>query len=175
MKTVMRGGVLAGALLSAACASGGGGADQMPIDPNAPIACIAIDNRRGGGTLERIYLVEAPRREGGSIAGGFATATRPGEGVRAGDATVGRVTRWCTQNVSLPGRYFLRIERTSADNLDPANGQDPSQVAGWGGGARTDMVRETADFVLEPGDLWTWEVKQDRWDCRPGGATGGDC
>ena len=175
MKKVIRSLLLLGVVVTAACASGSGGADQEPIDPNAPFACIMIDNRRGGGTLERIYLVEAPRREGGSIAGGWATATRPGEGIRVGDAPVGRATRWCTQNVSFPGRYFLRIERTSADNLDPANGQNPAEVAGWGGGARTNMVRETADFVLEAGDLWTWEVRQDRWDCRPGGATGGDC
>lgn len=174
MNTVVRGGVFVGVAILAACASGGG-ADQVAFDPDAPLACIAIDNRRGGGTLERIYLVEASRREGGSIAGGFATPTRRGEGVRVGDAPVGRLTRWCTQNVSLPGRYFLRIERTSADNLDPAHAQDPSEVNGWGAGARTDMVRETADFVLEPGDLWTWEVRQDRWDCRPGGAVGGDC
>lgn len=175
MRTINHVSLLLCVAFSGACASGGGGAEQLAFDPDAPMACINIDNRRGGGTLERIYLVEASRREGGSISGGFATATRAGEGVRVGDAPVGRSTRWCTQSVSLPGRYFLRIERTSADNLDPANGQTAAEVTGWGGGTRTNMVRETADFVLEPGDLWTWEVRQDRWDCRPGGAVGGDC
>ena len=150
-------------LIVGACASGGGGAEPAPLDPNAPLACVDVDNRQGGGSMERIYLVDASRRQGGSVAGGFSTARRPGEGTRVGDAPVGRVTRWCTQNVPLPGRYFLRIERPSADNIDPAQRQNQAPV------------QETLDFTLEAGDLWTWDVRRERWSCEPGAARGGDC
>lgn len=170
MKSIFRGVAWVAMALSAACASGGGGA-QETIDPNAPFACVDIDNRQGGGTMERIYMVDAQRREGGSVAGGFRTSTRLGDGVRVGDAPVGRVTRWCTQNVALPGRYFLRIERTSADNLDPADGTAGS----FSGASRTNLVRETQDFVLEAYDVWTWDVRRDLWTCEPNGARARDC
>lgn len=151
-------------LIAAACASGGGGGEAAaPIDPDAPLACIAIDNRQGAGAMERIYLVESGRRQGGSVSGGFATARRPGEGVRVGDAPVGRVTRWCTQSVVMPGRYFLRVERPSSDTIDPAQNQNQAQVL------------ETQDIVLEPGDLWTWDVRRDRFTCQPNAATSGLC
>ncbi len=178
MKSIVRVVALATMVTAGACASAGGGA-QQEIDPNLPFACVDIDNRQGGGMLERIYMVAAERREGGSQGGGFSTAASLGDGVRVGDAPFGRVTRWCTQNVNMPGRYFLRIERTSADNLDPADRFDPSAgtTSGFGGGARTDMVRETQDFLLEAYDVWTWDVRQDRWTCERNGAraSGGDC
>lgn len=150
-------------LVAGACASGGGGAEPAPLDPNAPLACINIDNQQGGGSMQRIYLVESSRRQGGSVSGGFATSRRSGEGVRIGDAPVGRVTRWCTQSVVLPGRYFIRVERPSADNIDPALNQNQAPV------------QETQDITLEPGDVWTWDVRRDRMSCQPGAASGGDC
>jgi len=153
--------IVAAGVFAASCASAGGGG-EVALDPNAPLACINIDNRQGGGSMERIFLVESSRRQGGSVEGGFSTSRRPGEGVRVGDAGVGRVTRWCTQNVALPGRYFLRIERPSADNIDPARNQNQARV------------QETADMVLSAGDLWTWDVRRDRLTRQPGGATGGD-
>ncbi|MBT8335937.1 MAG: hypothetical protein KJO11_04990, partial [Gemmatimonadetes bacterium] len=74
---------------SAACASSGAGSESQEFDPSLPIACVDIDNRQGSGTLERVYLVQVERRRSG----------RQGEGVRIGDAPVGRVTRFCTQNI----------------------------------------------------------------------------
>lgn len=161
-----------GLVLAAACASAGGGAEEETLDPDAPLACIAIDNRQGSGTLENLYLVDASRRSKEGISGNFSTAVRTGEGVRIGDALVGRVTRFCTQSVALPGTYFIRVERAPADNFDPA---DQVEVAGFATSRQSRMI-ETEDIVLEPGDLWTWEVRRDRWSCRPNAATpSGDC
>lgn len=149
---------------AAACASGGGGAEQAEFDPSLPIACINIDNRQGSGTMQRIFLVESSRRSGGGSSGDFVTPRQLGEGERIGDARVGQVTRFCTQRAAMPGSYFLRIERPTSDRIDPAQNQNQA------------LVQETSDIVLEPGDLWTWDVRRDRWSCQPNAASpGGLC
>ncbi len=159
---------------AAACASGGGGAEQAEFDPSLPIACINIDNRQGSGTMERLYLVESSRRANPNASSTFSGGTRQGEGVRIGDAPVGRVTRFCTQSVQLPGRYFVRVEQAPADNFDPAT-QNQGTVGGFSSARQSRMI-ESEDVVLEPGDLWTWEVRRDRWSCQPNAAMpGGDC
>lgn len=150
-------------VVTAACASAGGGG-EAEYDPSLPLACIDIDNRQGSGTMQRIFLVESSRRSGGGSSGDFVTARQLGEGERIGDARVGSVTRHCTQRAAMPGSYFLRIERPTADRIDPAQNQNQA------------LVQETRDIVLEPGDLWTWEVRRDRWTCQPGAASpGGLC
>jgi hypothetical protein len=134
-------------LVAGACASGGGGEMEEPIDPNAPRVCIDIDNRQGGGIMERIFLI----------------GINSGQRLRIGDAPVGRVTRFCTQSAVIPGAHYLLIERPSSDNIDPALNQNQARA------------QRTTDFVLEAGDLWTWDVRRDRFTCTPNGAMGGDC
>lgn len=156
-----------------ACASGGGESDTAAFDPSLPLACIHIDNRQGGaGSMERVYLVDAERRPKEGVTSMFNSYNRMGDGVRFGDAPQGRITRFCTQSVQLPGRYFLRVELASADNFDPAT---QNNATGWAA-SRSPRMIETDDIVIEPGDLWTWDVRRDRWDCRPNAAIpGGDC
>ncbi len=157
----------------AACASSGGGDEASDFDPGLPLACIHIDNRQGGaGSMERVYLVDAERRPKEGVSSMFNGYNRMGDGVRLGNAPQGRTTRFCTQNVQLPGRYFLRVELASADNFDPAT---QNNASGWAA-SRSPRVIETDDIVMEPGDLWIWDVRRDRWDCRPNSAIpGGDC
>jgi hypothetical protein len=134
------------AFTAAACASAGGGDVEQPIDPNAPLVCIDIDNRQGGGAMERIFLV----------------GRNSGQRIRIGDATMGRVVHFCTQSASIPGTFYLLIERPSSDSIDPALRQNQARA------------QRTDDFVLEAGDLWVWDVRQDRFRCVENGA-GGDC
>lgn len=159
--------------LGGACASAGDGSEAQEFDPTLPLACIHVDNRQGGaGSMERVYLVDAERRPKEGVTSMFNSYNRMGDGVRLGDAPQGRVTRFCTQNVQLPGRYFLRVELASADNFDPAT---QNNSAGWAA-SRSPRTLETDDIVIEPGDVWTWDVRRDRWDCRPNAAIGGgDC
>ena len=161
------------ALLFAACASSGGGPEPEAFDPELALACIDIDNRQGGaGTMERVYLVDSERRPKEGVSGIFTGYNRMGDGIRLGEARQGAVTRFCTQSVQLPGRYFLRVELASADNFDPAT---QNQAPGWEA-SRSPRMIETDDVVMEPGDLWIWDVRRNRWDCRPNAAYGGeDC
>ena len=136
------------ALFTAACASSGGGAtEQQEFDPNAPIGCIDIDNRQGGGLLERIFLV----------------GLNSGQRQRIGDAPVGRVTSFCTQSAVFGSAHYILIERPSSDNIDPARRQNQARAV------------RTIDFVLEDGDRWVYDVRRDRFDCDETGARGGDC
>jgi hypothetical protein len=164
---------LGAAALLAACASSGGNPEPETFDPELALACIDIDNRQGGaGTMEQVYLVDADRRPKEGISGIYTGYDRMGDGIRLGEARLGRVTRFCTQSVQLPGRYFLRVQIASADNFDPAT---QNQAPGWAA-SRSPRTIETDDVVMEPGDLWIWDVRRDRWDCRPNAAYGGgDC
>ncbi|NNF38085.1 MAG: hypothetical protein HKN71_05430 [Gemmatimonadetes bacterium] len=136
------------ALVTAACASSGGSATaQQDFDPNAPIACIDIDNRQGGGLLERVFLV----------------GLNSGQRQRIGDAPVGRVTSFCTQSAVFGSAHYILVERPSADNIDPARMQNQARAM------------RTIDFILEDGDRWVYDVRRDRFDCVPNGARGGDC
>lgn len=135
------------ALVTAACASGGGSSAQPEYDLNAPIACIDIDNRQGGGILQGVFLV----------------GLNSGQRQRIGDAPVGRVTSFCTQSAVFGSAHYILIERPSSDNIDPALRQNQARA------------QRTIDFVLEDGDRWVYDVRRDRFDCVPNGARGGDC
>jgi hypothetical protein len=135
------------ALVTAACASGGGSSAQPEYDLNAPIGCIDIDNRQGGGILQGVFLV----------------GLNSGQRQRIGDAPVGRVTSFCTQSAVFGSAHYILIERPSSDNIDPARRQNQARAV------------RTIDFILEDGDRWVYDVRRDRFDCVPNGARGGDC
>jgi hypothetical protein len=144
--------VLAIVVLAAGCAG-------AQVDPDAPQACVVVDNREGTGTQARMFLI------------GLNDRSR----TRMGEVAMGRSTRFCTNRVTLPGSYKVVVEEPASDRIDPATGVAGSMT---GGGVYNNQARpiESPDFFLEPGDVWTWDVKLDRLSCAPNAAgVGGDC
>jgi hypothetical protein len=97
--------------------------------------------------MERIYLV----------------GRNSGQRIRIGDVTMGRMAHFCTQSASIPGTFYLLIERPR-----------PTMVSGEINRNQSQPGRRTDEFVLEAGDLWIWDVGQDRFRCVANGAAG-DC
>ncbi len=145
--------------LAAACAS-------APADPNAPQACVVVDNSSGGGALGRVYLVEASGISGVRTMSqrDLRTELQRRRRIRIGQVGTGRSQRFCTQNLTLPGTYLVSIEEPSADRMDPAARQTQPPV------------RASETFRLEAWDEVTYHVSQDRITCQPeAGRGGGDC
>jgi hypothetical protein len=118
--------VAAVCLVGAACAS-------TPEDPNAPQACVTVDNSRGGSALARVFLV-----------GTDGTRTRIGE------VPMGRTVTECIRRSSFSGRYQLVVEEGAADRMDPALNQNQPRA----------LVSES--FVLEGGVRLTWDIRTNR-------------
>ena len=130
--------VAVAALSTWACAS-------TPEDPNAPQGCVIVDNSGGGGTQSQMYLI----------------GINDGSRLRIGEVAMGRTTRFCTSRITMPGRFYVLVERPASDTMDPALGEN-----------QPDPIR-SQDFVIEVGDVWTWDVRYNRLTCAEGGP--GDC
>jgi hypothetical protein len=116
-----------------------------PPDPNAPHACITIDNSEGGGAAVRVYLI----RDGG-------------ERVRFGEVTIGRTTRECIQRSGLTGTYQIAVFAPSAERIDPALGQNQPPT----------VLSQT--LGLGPGVEIEWNVRLNRIRLISEGSGGGD-
>ena len=120
---------VAAAFMSAGCAS-------VPevTDPNAPQACVVIDNSRGGGRHSRIFL-QGP--DGGSSE-------------LMGEVGPGKTLRLCTRRYGLPRDAVVVIQRPSTERMDPALNQNQPRPI------------RSPEFVLNAWDEWTWEVSLNR-------------
>jgi len=116
---------------------------SAPEDPNAPQACVVIDNREGGGSVGRAFLVTQAR-----------------ERIRIGEVPVGREVRHCLRRSSFDGMFYLLIEDPGADRMDPAMRQNQP------GARRSD------EFFITPGDEVVWILQTNRISVRPIGSGG---
>jgi len=120
-----------------ACAS-------APIDPNAPEACVTIDNTDSGGAAGQVYLIKDRT-----------------ETIRIGEVPMGRSVRHCIKRAGLTGNYQIEVRAPSSDRIDPAEGQ--TQAA---------TVRSET-FRLNPGVEIAWNVRANRIRLlRAGGGAG---
>lgn len=122
-----------------------GCATAAPESPDAPLACVVVDNTQGAGRHSRIFLV------------GEETGTRQ----FMGEAGAGRILRHCTRRFSLPMNVRVVIERPSNEKMDPAeNENQPPPI-------------DSGPFLLGPWDEWTWDVDADRLTPQVNGARRG--
>lgn len=116
---------------------------SAPEDPNAPQACVVIDNRQGGSSAGRVFLVTQAR-----------------ERIRIGEVPVGREVRHCIRRSNFSGEFYLSIEAPGADRMDPALNQSRPPTR------RSDV------FFLTPGDEIVWILQTNRIAVRRIGGTG---
>ena len=142
---------VAGTFALAGCAS-------TPEDPNAPQACITIDNTQGGGAAGRISLIK-DGREG--LAPGEITELNQfrGERIRLGQVSMGRTMRHCIRRSALVGNYRVVVEGGSSDTIDPTNIRDRNQAP----------LVFSEIFRLNPGDEVEWNVRLNRIRFTTGG------
>lgn len=135
--------VACGAVLVAGCASAsGGGQDAQQVDdPNAPQACVIINNRQGGGPAERVFLL---------------TSTR--ERMRIGNVPMGREERYCFRRTVISGEYQILVERPSSDRLDPADGT-AGYMSGQGSYANQVKPQRSQIFTLKEGWVVSWDAR----------------
>ena len=128
-----------------ACASG----PVAEEDPNAPQACVRVDNSGGTGTAGRVFLVNG-------IPDDRERSARSGERIRIGQVSMGRQLDYCFRRSNFSGNWYLLVEEVGADRLDPANRVNID----------TDLLRDVQQtsqtFYLTPGDRVVWNVHLDR-------------
>jgi len=114
-------------------------------DPNAPQACVVVDNSQGAGRHSRIFLI------------GVETGTRQ----FMGEVGAGQTLRYCTRRSTHPERMRVAIERPSNENMDPAENQNqPPPI-------------QSGSFLMSPWDVWIWDVDADRLVQHPNAAREG--
>ena len=95
-------------IILSACAS-----TPEQVDPNAPEACVTIDNREGLGTAAKVYLVSGSQ-----------------ERIRLGEVPMGSRMRHCVQRSNFGGRWYLvigdeemevRVRRSEDFSLHPGD------------------------------------------------------
>ena len=133
---------VAGTFALAGCAS-------TPEDPNAPQACVTIDNTEGGGAAGRVSLVKDGRT--GVIPGEIRRIEDfRGERIRIGQVSMGRRSRECIRRNGLVGDYRIVVEGASSDRIDPALNQNQAPL------------QYSEIFRLNPGDEVEWNVRLNR-------------
>lgn len=135
------------AVALAACASGGG----LEEDPNAPQACVRVDNTGGGGAAGQVFLVNGNRPTAGED-----YRSAGGERIRIGEVSMGRQVRRCIRRPAFGGSWYMVVEQVSGDRLDPADRLNPE----------TNRLRGVQDlsesFYLSPGDEIVWNLRLNR-------------